>query len=161
MIDLGWSKLLILGIIAIVVVGPKELPGLLRTIGRFMAQIRQHAAEFRAQFDEAMKGAEIDKLREEMNAIKRDAEETMRTVSDSVERDMEEARRSAEKAAADTRSAVEAAEPPPALSSSDQVNGAHAARPLSDDTLAPESASPATAASQQREAVAVGGQGRA
>ena len=40
MFDIGWSELLLIGIVALIVVGPKELPGLFRTVGRFMGKAR-------------------------------------------------------------------------------------------------------------------------
>ena len=55
MFDLTSSKLLILAVVALIVVGPKDFPALLRTIGRYMGMIRRQANEFRAQFDEAMR----------------------------------------------------------------------------------------------------------
>ncbi len=48
MFDITSSKLLLLGIVALFVVGPKELPALLRTVGKYMGMIRRQAAEFRA-----------------------------------------------------------------------------------------------------------------
>ena len=57
MFDITSSKLLILAIVALIVVGPKDLPILLRTIGKYLGIIRRHAAEFRGQFDEAMREA--------------------------------------------------------------------------------------------------------
>ena len=63
MFDLSSSKLLILGIVALIVVGPKDLPILLRTIGKYVGMIRRQAAEFRSQFDEAMRESELDTSR--------------------------------------------------------------------------------------------------
>ena len=60
MFDITSSKLLILGIVALLVIGPKDLPALLRTIGKYMGIIKRHAAEFRAQFDEAMRESELE-----------------------------------------------------------------------------------------------------
>ena len=54
MFDITSSKLLILGIVALLVIGPKDLPALLRTIGKYMGMIKRQAAEFRAQFDETL-----------------------------------------------------------------------------------------------------------
>ncbi|MEL6872331.1 MAG: Sec-independent protein translocase protein TatB, partial [Pseudomonadota bacterium] len=48
MLDIGWTELLVIGVVALLVVGPKELPGLLRTIGRYVGMIRRQANEFRA-----------------------------------------------------------------------------------------------------------------
>ncbi|AYG58980.1 Sec-independent protein translocase protein TatB [Rhizobium jaguaris] len=64
MFDIGWSELLIIAVVALVVIGPKELPATLRTIGKMTARARKVAGEFRAQFDEAMREAELDDVRQ-------------------------------------------------------------------------------------------------
>jgi sec-independent protein translocase protein TatB len=69
MFDLTSSKLLILGIVALLVVGPKDLPMLLRTVGRYLGVIRRHAADFRAQFDEAMRQSELDQIQKEFSSL--------------------------------------------------------------------------------------------
>ena len=53
MFDIGWSELLLIGIVALIVVGPKELPGLFRTVGRFMGKARGMAREFQRSLEEA------------------------------------------------------------------------------------------------------------
>jgi sec-independent protein translocase protein TatB len=98
MFDLGWSKVLILAVVAIVVVGPKELPALLRTLGQFISQLRRHAAEFRAQFDEAMKSTELDQIKKDVEAIKTDAEASFRGIERSIEQDVSEAKTSVDQA---------------------------------------------------------------
>jgi sec-independent protein translocase protein TatB len=67
MFDIGWSELLLIGVIALIAIGPKELPGALRTLGQWMAKIRRMASEFQGQFQEAMREAEIDQLKKEMD----------------------------------------------------------------------------------------------
>jgi sec-independent protein translocase protein TatB len=67
MFDIGWSELLLIGIVALIAIGPKELPGALRTLGQWMAKIRRMAAEFQGQFQEAMREAEIDQLKKDMD----------------------------------------------------------------------------------------------
>jgi len=58
MFDIGWSELLVIAVVAIVVVGPKELPRMLRTFGRTLGTVRRTANDFRRQFDEALREAE-------------------------------------------------------------------------------------------------------
>ena len=93
MFDLTSSKLLILGIVALLVVGPKELPVLLRTIGKYVGIVRRHAAEFRAQFDDAMREQELAGLKAEMEKVKADVETTVTAAGRSVEADMAAATR--------------------------------------------------------------------
>ena len=88
MFDLTSSKLLILGIVALIVVGPKELPFLLRTIGKYVGMIRRQANEFRAQFDEAMREAELDSIKKDLETVARDTENTIRSAQSSFEQDM-------------------------------------------------------------------------
>jgi sec-independent protein translocase protein TatB len=77
MFDITSSKLLILAIVALIVVGPKDLPILLRTVGKYLGVIRRQAAEFRQQFDEAMREAELDHLKKEFENVKREVHATM------------------------------------------------------------------------------------
>jgi sec-independent protein translocase protein TatB len=72
MFDLTSSKLLILAIVALLVVGPKDLPLLLRTVGKYLGVIRRHANEFRAQFDEAIREAELHELKKEFESMQRE-----------------------------------------------------------------------------------------
>ncbi len=70
MLDIGWMELMVIGVVALLVVGPKELPGLLRTIGRYIAMAKRQADQFRAQFDEAIRETEFDDIRREMDDIR-------------------------------------------------------------------------------------------
>src|SRR6185503_20108775 len=67
MFEIGWSELVLIGIVALIAIGPKELPGALRTLGQWMGKIRRMAAEFQGQFQEAMREAEIDQLKKDMD----------------------------------------------------------------------------------------------
>jgi len=98
MFDITSSKLLILGIVALLVIGPKDLPALLRTIGKYLGIIKRQAAEFRAQFDEAMRESEVAQLKKEMETIAQDTEATMRAAEASVETEVAKARQSVDKA---------------------------------------------------------------
>ena len=61
---------LIVGVVALIVVGPKDLPILMRKVGQFMARMRAMAAEFRASFDELARQSELDELRREVDALR-------------------------------------------------------------------------------------------
>lgn len=61
--DFGWSELLVIAIVLIVIVGPKDLPKMLRTFGKTTSNLRKMAGDFRRQFDEALKEAELDDVR--------------------------------------------------------------------------------------------------
>ena len=66
MFDIGWSELLVIGVVAIIVVGPKELPRLMRTFGHYLGKVRHMAADFQRQFEEAVRDSEIDEVRKAM-----------------------------------------------------------------------------------------------
>jgi sec-independent protein translocase protein TatB len=66
MFDIGWSELLVIAVVAIIVVGPKELPRLMRTFGHYVGKLRRMAADFQRQFEEAVRDSEIDEVRKAM-----------------------------------------------------------------------------------------------
>jgi len=70
MLDIGWSELLVVAIVAIVVVGPKDLPKLMRTFGFYAGKVRRMAADFQRQFHEAMAESEADEVRKNIEAIR-------------------------------------------------------------------------------------------
>jgi sec-independent protein translocase protein TatB len=69
MFDFSWSELLLIGIVALVAIGPKELPGALRTLGQWVAKVRRMATEFQNQFHEAMREAELADLKKEVDEM--------------------------------------------------------------------------------------------
>jgi sec-independent protein translocase protein TatB len=69
MFDIGWTELLVIGIVALIVIGPRELPKTLRTIGQMMTKVRRMASEFQGQFNEAIREAELDELRKEAEKL--------------------------------------------------------------------------------------------
>ena len=69
MFDIGWGELLVIGIVALVVIGPKELPGVLRTLGQGMSKIRRMASEFQGQFQEAMREAEMQDIKKSVDEL--------------------------------------------------------------------------------------------
>ena len=88
MFDITSSKLLILGIVALLVIGPKDLPALLRTIGKYVGIIKRHAADFRAQFDEAMRESELAELKKEVEKVGSETEATLREAESSVGKEL-------------------------------------------------------------------------
>jgi sec-independent protein translocase protein TatB len=65
MFGLGWGEMVVIGIVALIAIGPKELPTVLRTIGQTMAKVRRMAAEFQGQFNEALREAEVADLKKQ------------------------------------------------------------------------------------------------
>jgi sec-independent protein translocase protein TatB len=87
MFDISWGKLVIIGVVALIVIGPKELPAVLRTLGQWMAKIRRMAAEFQGQFNEAMREAEMADLKKQFD----DTASTLNSALDttSIKNDMD------------------------------------------------------------------------
>ena len=70
MFDIGWGELVVIGIVALIAIGPKELPTVLRTLGQYMAKIRRMASDFQGQFQEAMREAEMAELKKQAEDLK-------------------------------------------------------------------------------------------
>ena len=70
MLDIGWSELLVIAVVMIVVVGPKDLPKMLRAFGKATGKLRATANEFRTHFDEAMREAELDEVKKTIDGVK-------------------------------------------------------------------------------------------
>jgi sec-independent protein translocase protein TatB len=74
MFEIGWSELLVIAVVAILVVGPKELPRMLRTFGGMLGKMRRMAGEFQSQFNdvlrEAERQAELDDIKKQVEAVK-------------------------------------------------------------------------------------------
>jgi len=69
MFEIGWSELLVIGVVALIAIGPKELPGVLRSVGQWMGKIRRMASEFQGQFQEAMREAEMADLKKQVDEM--------------------------------------------------------------------------------------------
>ena len=72
MFGLGWGEMVVIGIVALIAIGPKELPTVLRTIGQAMGKIRRMANEFQGQFQEALREAELTDLKKHADDIATD-----------------------------------------------------------------------------------------
>ena len=70
MFDIGWSELLVIGVVAIIVVGPKDLPKLMRGIGHYAGKLRRAASDFQRQFEEAMRESEVEEVRKAIESVK-------------------------------------------------------------------------------------------
>jgi sec-independent protein translocase protein TatB len=70
MFDIGWSEFLLIAVVALIAIGPKELPGVLRMVGQWIRKARKMAAEFQGQFQEAMREAEMADLKQSFDEVK-------------------------------------------------------------------------------------------
>jgi sec-independent protein translocase protein TatB len=69
MFDFSWGEIVLIGIVALIFIGPKELPTVLRTAGQWMARIRRMASEFQGQFQEALREAEMADLKKQVDDL--------------------------------------------------------------------------------------------
>jgi sec-independent protein translocase protein TatB len=67
--DIAWGEFIVIAVVALIVIGPKELPGVLRAIGQWTTKIRRMAAEFQGQFQEALREAEMADLKKEVDNL--------------------------------------------------------------------------------------------
>ena len=72
MFDISWTEFLLIGVVALVFIGPKELPAVMRTLGQYTRKIRGMAAEFQNQFQEAMREAEVADLKKQVDDMAHD-----------------------------------------------------------------------------------------
>lgn len=71
MLDIGWTELLVIAVVLIVVVGPKDLPPMLRAFGKMTANLRKMAGDFRTQFDQALREADMDDVRQTISDVQK------------------------------------------------------------------------------------------
>ncbi|GEO84883.1 MULTISPECIES: Sec-independent protein translocase protein TatB [Alphaproteobacteria] len=120
MLDIGWTELLVIAVILIVVVGPKDLPPMIRAFGKMTSRLRRTAGEFRAQFDEALREAELDDLRKSVEDVRglnpksalRDVINPLRQMGNEIKSDLKKATTADAKAAAGITSPESEATPP-------------------------------------------------
>jgi len=70
MFDIGWSELVVIAVVALIAIGPKELPGVLRMVGQWMGKARKMAAEFQGHLQEAMREAEMADLKKSFDEVR-------------------------------------------------------------------------------------------
>jgi sec-independent protein translocase protein TatB len=171
MFDISWTEFLLIGVVALIVIGPKELPGVMRTLGQYTRKARSMAADFQNQFQEAMREAEMADLKKQVDDMASDIKnydplKDVRSDFDSMGKDIEKSLASPadDKPAepqpepTEPRPELAAEQPPvalipdtqpaPALPRPDAVAGPGATDPAAADIAiaAPEPAAPVTAA---------------
>ena len=92
MFDVSWSELLILGIVALVCIGPKDLPRFMAMLGKYAGAAKRQANEFRRHFDDAMRQSELDQLQKDIDIMTKDVNEKVMTAGRAIENDVSSAK---------------------------------------------------------------------
>lgn len=87
MFDIGFYEVLVFAVVTLIFVGPKELPVLMRTVGRYVGILRRQADEFRGHFDAAMQEAEIDQMQAELESVSKEMDRSLDTASSPLDED--------------------------------------------------------------------------
>jgi sec-independent protein translocase protein TatB len=121
MLDIGWGELLLIGIVALIAIGPKELPGVMRAVGQWTGKLRRMASEFQSQFQEAMREAEMADLKKQVDDMTSQAQSftSFDPIGD-VRRELESTQQQIESAATTEPAAI----PPPEAGAGAAVSGA-------------------------------------
>jgi sec-independent protein translocase protein TatB len=145
MFNFGWGELIVIGIVALIAIGPKELPTVLRTLGQWMGKVRRMANEFQGQFQEALREAELADLKKHADDISSSVSDiaNINPIAD-VQKDVERAFEETPAADAHAPAAppAEAANPAPAALPEPPANA-------TDENLAPAEPPPAKEPAKQ------------
>ena len=125
MFEIGWTEMLVIAIVMIVIVGPKDLPKMLRTFGKTVAKLRGMAGDFQKQFNEALKEAELDGVKKSLDEVR--GLNPMNEIKKQLN--------PFEKAAADVRAGLDKAMKP-STAAEPAAPGLHPAEPLKAGTAA-------------------------
>lgn len=151
MLDIGFLELLVIGALALVVVGPKELPGLLRTVGQFVGKARAMARDFQRTMEDAAREADLGDVADavkkggKLNKLPFDNQvvNSLKEFERSVKSEVRDVQRVGEAAAAG-RAATPAAKPAPRSATTTETAPATTASPAAEPKAAPR-AEPAPA----------------
>jgi sec-independent protein translocase protein TatB len=137
MFDIGWSELALIAVVALVAIGPKELPGVLRTVGQWVGKVRRMASEFQGQFQEAMREAEMADLKKSFDEVREAASGFSKgTLITSLQKDVTNALR------------IDDAEKPMDAQAAPAPSEATVVDATADTTVAPVTDTPAAAATE-------------
>lgn len=147
MFDISWGEMLLIGGAALIFIGPKELPGTLRALGQMTAKVRRMAGEFRSQFDDAMREADVQSIRKEFDSMN-DAAQSASSTFNPIQTIRDELKGAVDK----PQEASSAAAPEPAIPAPDAPAPIDAAsfdvKPAAPEPVVGSAPQPTEAASQ-------------
>lgn len=91
MIDIGLSKLALIGVVALVVIGPEKLPRVARTVGTLLGKAQRYVADVKAEVNRSMELDELKKMKESVETAARDVEQSVQSTTSGLEKDWREA----------------------------------------------------------------------
>lgn len=138
MFDVGWSELVVIGVVALVVIGPKELPGVIRAVGRGVAKLRTMAGEFRGQFDDAMREAELHEVKKTFTDLSDTANSALQSATDPLNSIGDEMKGAVEDLKGSAAEAASQSEPSPTIAAIEADARAMEAEISAPEVTAPE-----------------------
>jgi sec-independent protein translocase protein TatB len=168
MFDISWTEFLLIGVVALIVIGPKELPAVMRSLGQWTRKIRSLAADFQNQFHEAMREAEMADLKKQVDDMASDVKQydplkEVRTDVETIGKDLDNSVKAPDKPADQGAAKVPAADAPDnaaAAPPAEQLPIPQAAAELGDKEAAATGVGP-VAPEAAAESTSSGGSGRA
>ena len=162
MFDISWTEFLLIGIVALIVIGPKELPAVMRSLGQWTRKIRSLAADFQNQFHEAMREAEMADLKKQVDDMASDIKtydplKDVRADVEAIGKDLNESVKSSDKAADKDTAKEPANTPDSATPPAEALPVPQAATEFRDKEVADAGVSPV--ASEAAESTSSGGGG--
>jgi sec-independent protein translocase protein TatB len=91
MIDIGLSKMALIGVVALIVVGPEKLPRVARTVGTLLGKAQRYVADVKSEVNRSMELDELRKMKDSVEGAARDVEQSIQTSASDLERDLQEA----------------------------------------------------------------------
>ena len=91
MIDIGLSKMALVGVVALIVIGPEKLPRVARTVGTLLGKAQRYVSDVKAEVNRSMELDELKKMKETVESAARDVEHSVQTVANEFEQDWAEA----------------------------------------------------------------------
>ena len=95
MLDMGWTEILVIGVVALIVVGPKDLPRMLRTLGQYMGKLKGMAREFQRSMDDAAREADLAEFKDikdtlnDVRSVQNDAAGAIRKGLNDIDKEVE------------------------------------------------------------------------
>lgn len=133
MFDIGWSELLVIGALALIVVGPKELPRMLRTLGQYAGKARSMAREFQRSMNDAAREADLSELRDIKSSVESSLPDFSKRIGLDAPKTFEEA---AKKNSAREAKTADAAEPEVKPELKPEAKATETAKPVAAEKVA-------------------------